>query len=233
VESAVKGYLKLYILIGLAVPTYPKDRPVKKTGAAYYAQGTLNFLVESIEDIVLPLALFSPFFLYASRAAKKKEDCSICFEKKDGFYRLPCGNTFCVVCLDTIAQGAIEQNSSASLRCPDPDCRNDISDYMIDHSHNDEHRRKLQTIKDEEQGYFIKMSDPSLAEKATESATRICPQCNVAIYRSEGCNHMYCNPAQGGCGHQFCWLCGDDYPTVDGSYMHGNNKECSKRIFGE
>ncbi|CCW62669.1 unnamed protein product [Phytomonas sp. EM1] len=32
--------------------------------------------------------------------------------------------------------------------------------------------------------------------------TKGCPNCNVRIEKSHGCNHMTCK-----CGHEFCWMC--------------------------
>jgi len=40
----------------------------------------------------------------------------------------------------------------------------------------------------------------------SENASR-CPACLVPIEKDGGCNHMTCQR----CGHEFCWLCGEDY----------------------
>jgi len=37
--------------------------------------------------------------------------------------------------------------------------------------------------------------------------TKKCPKCHKNIEKNQGCNHMTCDKASGGCGHQFCWLC--------------------------
>jgi hypothetical protein len=41
--------------------------------------------------------------------------------------------------------------------------------------------------------------------------TKPCPRCSVAIQKNEGCNHMTCQRAAGGCGHEFCWICGQPW----------------------
>ncbi|KAI3977369.1 hypothetical protein MKX01_000282 [Papaver californicum] len=36
-----------------------------------------------------------------------------------------------------------------------------------------------------------------------------CPNCTMAISRTEGCNHMHCS----NCKHDFCYQCGEEYDT--------------------
>mmetsp|Transcript_37189 Transcript_37189/g.57756 ORF Transcript_37189/g.57756 Transcript_37189/m.57756 type:complete len:840 (+) Transcript_37189:45-2564(+) len=38
-----------------------------------------------------------------------------------------------------------------------------------------------------------------------------CPRCQTMIERLAGCNHMTCRRGFGGCGYEFCWLCGSEY----------------------
>lgn len=40
-----------------------------------------------------------------------------------------------------------------------------------------------------------------------------CPRCHMMIERTQGCNHMTCQSASGGCGHEFCWLCKETYQS--------------------
>jgi len=65
---------------------------------------------------------------------------------------------------------------------------------------------------------------PCRADREVESAlgksaaknTKRCPNCGATITKNGGCNHMSCPPpSQGGCGHQFCWLCGGNWPKCD------------------
>lgn len=55
------------------------------------------------------------------------------------------------------------------------------------------------------------IADKEGQEKATqrwkEQNSRPCPQCNVSIEKSEGCNHMKCRT----CKHEFCWQCMQPY----------------------
>jgi ariadne-1 len=37
--------------------------------------------------------------------------------------------------------------------------------------------------------------------------TKKCPKCSTPIEKNQGCNHMRCNKAVGGCGFEFCWIC--------------------------
>lgn len=37
---------------------------------------------------------------------------------------------------------------------------------------------------------------------------RSCPKCDYKIFKTEGCNQMYCTPEFGGCGTAFCWKTG-------------------------
>jgi hypothetical protein len=37
--------------------------------------------------------------------------------------------------------------------------------------------------------------------------TKECPKCHVPIEKNKACNHMKCSK----CGHDFCWLCKDDW----------------------
>lgn len=43
-----------------------------------------------------------------------------------------------------------------------------------------------------------------------------CPSCERFIMKiPETCDHMTCDPEEGGCGFQFCWLCGKRYVRND------------------
>ena len=37
--------------------------------------------------------------------------------------------------------------------------------------------------------------------------TKPCPNCNIPIFLTEGCDKMICDPYVGGCNTSFCWVC--------------------------
>ena len=52
--------------------------------------------------------------------------------------------------------------------------------------------------------------------------TKSCPNCNAAIEKTGGCDHMTCYKPAGGCGYQFCWRCLADYSDIleQGNHFH-------------
>eukprot|EP01092_Planopodium_desertum_P003512 TRINITY_DN16442_c0_g1_i3.p1 TRINITY_DN16442_c0_g1~~TRINITY_DN16442_c0_g1_i3.p1 ORF type:complete len:359 (-),score=6.11 TRINITY_DN16442_c0_g1_i3:88-1164(-) len=52
--------------------------------------------------------------------------------------------------------------------------------------------------------------------------TKKCTKCNKNIEKNGGCMHMTCRREAGGCGHEFCWLCRQDW------HAH-NPAECNRR----
>eukprot|EP01105_Mastigella_eilhardi_P005216 TRINITY_DN16977_c0_g1_i1.p1 TRINITY_DN16977_c0_g1~~TRINITY_DN16977_c0_g1_i1.p1 ORF type:complete len:502 (-),score=162.42 TRINITY_DN16977_c0_g1_i1:63-1544(-) len=72
--------------------------------------------------------------------------------------------------------------------------------------------------------------DARLTMMWIRSNTKPCPLCNKPILKNEGCNHMTCRKP-GGCGHEFCWLCREDWSTHGshtGGYFSCNKYESSK-----
>ena len=55
--------------------------------------------------------------------------------------------------------------------------------------------------------------------------TKSCPKCNVTIEKNGGCDHITCQITSGGCGHEFCWLCLEDYSKIleEGNHLHDPN----------
>ena len=54
--------------------------------------------------------------------------------------------------------------------------------------------------------------DEQASEAWKFANTRNCPGCFKPIQKNAGCIHMTCRTnTGGGCGHQFCWLCGADW----------------------
>ena len=53
-----------------------------------------------------------------------------------------------------------------------------------------------------------------LSDEWLKKNTKPCPQCQVAVLKADGCNHMTCrNPK---CGHQWCWICMQDWSKCGG-----------------
>jgi ariadne-1 len=62
--------------------------------------------------------------------------------------------------------------------------------------------------------------------------TKKCPKCHKPIEKNQGCNHMTCRVAAGGCGYEFCWMClGEwkDHGTGTGGYYRCNRYEQLKK----
>jgi hypothetical protein len=55
--------------------------------------------------------------------------------------------------------------------------------------------------------------------------TKPCPQCNRAIQKNDGCDHMTCR-LPGGCGHEFCWKCMASYGPILRKGNHHHNPTC-------
>ena len=56
--------------------------------------------------------------------------------------------------------------------------------------------------------------------------TKPCPKCKTRIEKNGGCNHMTCRTATGGgCGYEFCWICGHEWNTHE-----GNGYQCNKYV---
>lgn len=56
-----------------------------------------------------------------------------------------------------------------------------------------------------------KMSDEGQVMTWLQHHTKECPRCLKPIEKNGGCNHMTCRSNAGGCGHEFCWICGADW----------------------
>ncbi|CAG8563481.1 4998_t:CDS:2 [Funneliformis mosseae] len=65
-------------------------------------------------------------------------------------------------------------------------------------------------------------------DKWKKSNTQNCPQCETAIEKSMGCNHMLCTR----CQTHFCYLCGNWIDPKE-PYRHFNNANtsCNQRLF--
>jgi len=52
---------------------------------------------------------------------------------------------------------------------------------------------------------------------------RRCPNCQMGLEKSGGCDHYTCRREAGGCGHEFCWLCLAPYHGARGIFTIGNS----------
>lgn len=68
---------------------------------------------------------------------------------------------------------------------------------------------------DQFQEYLDQNASSEEANMAWISAnTRRCPQCRHGIEKNGGCDHMTCARDKGGCGAEFCFVCGADYGAI-------------------
>ncbi|KAG9293823.1 hypothetical protein G9A89_019161 [Geosiphon pyriformis] len=55
--------------------------------------------------------------------------------------------------------------------------------------------------------------------------TKKCPDCEMAIEKNHGCDHMKCR-----CGHEFCWLCLAEYEPIRNHDFGKNILNSNKRL---
>jgi ariadne-1 len=69
--------------------------------------------------------------------------------------------------------------------------------------------------------------EESMQAKWVVENTKPCPVCNTRIEKNSGCNHMTCRArtGTGGCGYEFCWICGHDWKT-----HVGDGYSCNKFV---
>jgi ariadne-1 len=68
--------------------------------------------------------------------------------------------------------------------------------------------------------------EESLQAKWVVENTKPCPKCHSRIEKNGGCNHMTCRTLSGGgCGYEFCWVCGHEW----GSHK-GNGYSCNQFV---
>lgn len=52
-----------------------------------------------------------------------------------------------------------------------------------------------------------------------------CPNCKKKTFKDGGCYHMTCSRREGGCGHEYCWLCKDSWSNHSGTSFKCNKYE--------
>merc|ERR1711908_80313 len=51
------------------------------------------------------------------------------------------------------------------------------------------------------------------SSKLLELITKKCTSCGMRLTKNGGCIHFTCQESAGGCGHEFCWVCSESWPT--------------------
>ena len=70
--------------------------------------------------------------------------------------------------------------------------------------------------------YFIFSSDEEKNDKWLKANTKECPNCHLKIEKSYGCYYMLCDQKVGGCGHAFCFICGEDWEKHGQDHFYCN-----------
>lgn len=65
--------------------------------------------------------------------------------------------------------------------------------------------------------WFDITKEEFLENKWISENTKPCPKCHKRIEKNGGCNHMTCQQCAGGCGYEFCWICGHEWHSHQGS----------------
>ncbi|KAF7874823.1 hypothetical protein EAF04_001997 [Stromatinia cepivora] len=73
---------------------------------------------------------------------------------------------------------------------------------------------------DIEDSQIERLEQEEATAKLLAKDSRMCPQCQECVVRSEGCDHMQCR-----CGKSWCYLCGVDWENIIrlGEAAHGRN----------
>jgi hypothetical protein len=54
------------------------------------------------------------------------------------------------------------------------------------------------------------------SSKLLQLITKKCTTCGMRLTKNGGCIHFTCMESAGGCGHEFCWVCNESWPTQHG-----------------
>ncbi|KAJ8611844.1 hypothetical protein CTAYLR_005778 [Chrysophaeum taylorii] len=147
--------------------------------------------------------LAPPSFVTNFHAARLATvDCGICFEKvsRDATnLRACCGSRFCKTCLSTYIRTQVQEGRSR-IACPGRACRRMLNpadvraladadtNALYSETLAKNHADRLGTVRENDK------------LKPDFDGTRICPACQVIIFRHSGCDQVRC-----ACGHNFNW----------------------------
>lgn len=134
-------------------------------------------------------------------------ECTICLEDKNkpDLSRLACGHTFCTGCLTHIVDNAFAEKRTAQLRCPNPDCAQQMTERDV---------RKITKNSQEKLAAYANITAHEWLAK--QPNVRYCPTPNCPqIFLNEGTNAQVMRCMQ--CNHEYCSNC---------LYQHAQNITC-------
>lgn len=162
---------------------------------------------------------------YESKVVPPQPVCDLCGD--DSIIENFCECTY-RICLDCFKQYKETWFTTQRLRifsCPS--CDHPINnDHIVYDLCTDEEKTRWHTASTD-----TVLSKRSLRERLAEFRIRMitakCPGCRMRVNKIDGCNHISCV-----CGTEFCYRCGERYPSMDqnfrwGAYPH----ECRKFAF--
>mmetsp|Transcript_36010 Transcript_36010/g.81992 ORF Transcript_36010/g.81992 Transcript_36010/m.81992 type:complete len:237 (+) Transcript_36010:81-791(+) len=131
------------------------------------------------------------------------DTCTICFEPFEGGFTecghapVACSKCYRQHCAATIATGQL------GVRCVKPECRrlhslSSLIPYLSESDFGSLSRRLI-----EAHLHASKELDFESFKDWAPEGVRLCPKCQVAIEKDEGCAHMRCMR----CDLDFCWSC--------------------------
>jgi hypothetical protein len=153
--------------------------------------------------------------------------CQVCFEEKTVRLALPrlmtgnndvlraddCQHPVCQECLATFLNTRIEDQRVFNIRCPIFGCTTEIFEQDVQRlvqtgAVSTENSERFVELRSRDYSARAEALSGALIESTPENdyesikriwqTMRLCPRCNLAIERSQGCNSFYCT-----CGHHF------------------------------
>lgn len=136
-------------------------------------------------------------------------ECKLCYDETNQFTRLSCGHyEYCNECLRQLLDTAFSQNQLEQVRCPDPDCQENLTEEDFEAMQpfaGREIEKIKQKVADNARPVQIERADWRTAARLHFVSTP-CPDCGLRVIRSEGCAHMKCQNQN--CNQHFCYICG-------------------------
>jgi len=150
------------------------------------------------------------------RVPQRQEECGICLQEVNvqEFIDLHCGHRFCTACLRYLVDSAIRGRNTQQLRCPHPECVEQMNDLDIDTiiSFDKEKREKIDEIKANE---WVTNQGATVRQCPTPN----CPIRYLYEHDTENPEPIKCP----GCNQQYCPNCG---------ILHDRNLTCTQAANG-